>query len=325
MVDLRTWRGESFEQISDLWCRSAPRDPITAHRFRTLFVLDPSFDPDGLRLAFDGDVLVGASYAVRRALPLHGDDLEPESGWLLFHLVAPEHRSTGIGRRMLVEQLSWLREAGTRTTYFSSYTPNYFLPGLDPDAYPAGAALLRSAGFEVQYECVAMDRSLVDYEMPDQVRTHVDNLRSRGYDIRSAVDEDLIDLIVLARDEFNPDWGRAIREACSGGLPSECILIVRDPDGRLIGWAMHGTYENATDRFGPFGVLEDRRGTGIGRALLHLTLQHMRASGGHTAWFLWTEADSAAGHLYQKTGFQITRRFHVLRHTIPATDGKDPR
>ncbi|WP_143664135.1 GNAT family N-acetyltransferase, partial [Streptomyces murinus] len=87
----------------------------------------------------------------------------------------------------------------------------------------------------------------------------------------------------------------------------------REPGGRLVGWAMHGAYESAVERFGPFGVLEELRGTGLGKVLLHLVLARMRARGAHGAWFLWTGERSPAGHLYRAAGFETTRVFRVLR------------
>ena len=86
----------------------------------------------------------------------------------------------------------------------------------------------------------------------------------------------------------------------------------------MLGWAMHGTYENVLERFGPFGVLPESRGTGLGKVLLHLTLERMRALGAHSAWFLWTEETSAAGHLYLNTGFEITRTFTIMHAPIAA-------
>ena len=67
------------------------------------------------------------------------------------------------------------------------------------------------------------------------------------------------------------------------------------------------------ERFGPFGVLEEMRGTGLGKVLLHLVLERMRARRAHSAWFLWTGAETAAGVLYLRTGFDVTRTFTVLR------------
>jgi GNAT superfamily N-acetyltransferase len=79
-----------------------------------------------------------------------------------------------------------------------------------------------------------------------------------------------------------------------------------------VGFAVFGAYRGIGERFGPFGVDAGERGTGLGKILLHLTMARMRAEGLHTAWFLWGDEASPAGHLYRKTGYEVTRRFQVM-------------
>jgi GNAT superfamily N-acetyltransferase len=152
--------------IASAWTAAAPADPIGYQRFRDLFLLDRNFDPAGLKVAVDNGQVVGAAYAVRRLVAAAGDDLEPSAGWIPFFFVHPDHRGRGLGRSLLTAALDWLRSQGRTSAFFSSYTPNYFLPGLDTSRYPAALGLLESLGFERQYDAVAMDRSLVGYEIP---------------------------------------------------------------------------------------------------------------------------------------------------------------
>ncbi|GIH20045.1 GNAT family N-acetyltransferase [Rugosimonospora africana] len=298
--------------IAGAWTAAAPGDGITYDRFRDMFLLDRNFDAAGLFVAERDGRIVGAAYGVRRLIPADGADLETSSGWIPFFFVVPQARRQGLGARLVRAAMEWLATKGAKTAYFSSYTPNYFLPGLDAARYPAAAQLLASLGFTTQYECVAMDRSLNDYQLPERIGKRVATLQAEGWTFGSPSGDDLVDLIAIAGSRFNPDWGRGVREGVLGGQPLERIITVRDPDGLMLGWAMHGTYENVLERFGPFGVLPESRGTGLGEILLHLTLERMRALGAHSAWFLWTEKSSPAGHLYAKTGFAITRTFAVL-------------
>ncbi|MEU3861321.1 GNAT family N-acetyltransferase [Streptomyces sp. NPDC028722] len=310
---IRGFRPGDGPQVVEAWRRSAPADPISPDRFRSLVLLDANFDPEGLRVAVDGDRVVGVAYAVRRLTPVTGTDLEPEQGWIPFFFVAPAARGRGLGRRLLTDALDWLHGHGRTRVDFSSYTPNYHLPGLDAETYPEAAGLLGSLGFRTLYEAAAMDRSLVGYRFPQEVAARLDGLTARGYRFATPSDDDLVELVALAGNHFSPDWARAIRECLAAGTPLDRIVAVRDPSGRMVGWAMHGAYESADERFGPFGVLEEMRGTGIGRILLHLVLERMRARGAHGAWFLWTGERSPAGHLYRGTGFTTTRVFRVLR------------
>jgi len=319
-VTIRSFQVGDGPAIADGWTAAAPADPISYQRFRDLFLLDRNFDAAGLQVAVIDDQVVGAAYAVRRLIAVDADDLEPAAGWIPFFFVHPEYRRRGIGRWLLSTAMDWLRSHGRSEVFFSSYTPNYFLPGVDSARYPDAARLLADLGFERQYDAVAMDRGLVGYAIPDEVRKRIDALTAEGYSFGIPTDDELTALITIAGAEFNPDWARAIREGVVSGLPLERIVVARDPGRAILGWAMHGTYEGVIDRFGPFGVLPASRGTGLGKVLLHLTLERMVAAGAHSAWFLWTGEKSAAGQLYLKTGFDITRTFTILRAPLRPAD-----
>lgn len=315
---IRGFRTGDGAPLLDAWARSAPLDPLSPARFRTHVLLDANFDPEGLRVAVHDGQVVGAAYGVRRLTPLDGDDLEPDQGWLPFFFVTPEWRRQGLGRRLLAEVLDWLRGHGRRRVDFACYTPHYLLPGLDTAAYPDAERLLTGLGFRTLTTAAAMDRSLVGYAMPPEVRASIQQLTERGYRFGTPTDDELVELVHLAGTEFNPDWARALREGLSAGVPTDRVVTVRAPaadgtPGDLVGWAVHGAYQDTPERFGPFGVRPDQRGTGLGKALLHLVLSRMRAAGLHGAWFLWTGEHTPAGRLYRATGFTTTRVFHVLR------------
>lgn len=320
---IRTFRIGDGPPLAAAWTASAPADPIVYHRFRDLFLLDRNFDPAGLRVAVVDGQIAGAVYAVRRLIAADADDLERASGWIPFFFVHPIHRNRGIGRELLTSAMEWLRSQGRAEVFFSSYTPNYFLPGLDTARYPDAARLLTTLGFERRYDAAAMDRRLVGYEIPAEVRHRIDGLHAEGYRLGTPTGDELTTLIAMAGKAFNPDWARAIREAVVAGLPLHRIVVARDPAGHILGWAMHGTYEGVIERFGPFGVLPTSRGTGLGKVLLHLTLERMVAAGAHSAWFLWTGTESAAGQLYLKSGFDITRTFTIFRAPLRQTH-QDP-
>ena len=325
---IRSFQVGDGPAIAAAWAAAAPADPITYARFRDLFLLDRNFDPAGLQVAVINDEIVGAAYAVRRLIAVDADDLEPASGWIPFFFVHPDHRGRGLGRSLLSAAMEWLRSQGRTEAFFSSYTPNYFLPGLDSARYPSAARLLTGLGFVRQYDAVAMDRSLVGYAVPAEVRKRIEALTAEGYSFGTPSSDELTSLIGIAGRDFNPDWARAIRESVVAGLPLDRIVVARHPGrvpsrGAILGWAMHGTYEGVIDRFGPFGVLPASRGTGLGKVLLHLTVERMVAAGAHSAWFLWTGEKSAAGQLYLKTGFEITRTFTILRAPLLPADGKE--
>ncbi|NUW30542.1 GNAT family N-acetyltransferase [Nonomuraea sp. SMC257] len=324
--------------LVDAWNRAMPADPTTPGWFRDCVLLDPNFDPEGLRVAVtDAGEVAGCAYAVRRLTPpAPGTGLEPETGWIPFLFVAPEHRGGGLGRRLLDEVLAFLAGHGRTRVEFACYTPHYVLPGADPERYPAGCALLRQAGFETFSRPVAMDHGLAAYVTPDVVRALRERRESEGYRFRRPLDGELPELIRFAAEVFTPEWGEAIRRH---GNPARLLVAVRESGARegivgresgaregivgresgaregIVGFAAYGAYRGIAERFGPFGVDPAERGTGIGAILLHGAMTMMRAEGLHSSWFLWTGETGPAARLYAKAGYEVTRRFHVMRRT----------
>lgn len=73
---------------------------------------------------------------------------------------------------------------------------------------------------------------------------------------------------------FSPGWAEEFRKA-AGDWP--VTAFVAEEGGRAVGFACYDAA--ALGVFGPTGVAEDRRGQGVGRALLIACLADMRARG----------------------------------------------
>lgn len=315
MVTYRHYQSGDEVQIVTLWNDTLWKDPITAKRFRNLVLLDANFDPEGLRVAFDGEKLVGVVYAVRRLLPMYGTDLEPDNGWIPFFFVDEHYRKSGVGAKLMEDAIQFLKENGRKHVFFASYAPNYIMPGVDETAYPEAFQYLLAQGFSKLYSPIAMDRNIVDFKLTDDIKELVKQREEEGYTFTLAQDKDLYDVIKFANEKFNPDWGRAIREGVLQGLPMERILVARQGE-QVVGFCIYGGYEGVPDRFGPFGVDPEQQGKKLGKILLNLCLHQMKAESLHGAWFLWTGEKTTAGYLYKKTGFEITRTFHVMKKDI---------
>ncbi|MFG1942447.1 GNAT family N-acetyltransferase [Nonomuraea sp. NPDC048826] len=311
-VTVRPFAAGDERALVAAWNRGLPADPTTPGRLRDGVLLDPNFDPEGLRVAVVDGQVAGCAYGVRRLVPLApGTDLELGTGWIPFFFVTPEHRRQGMGRRLLEEALGFLAGHGRTTVEFASYTPGYVLPGVDPVLYPAAYRLLEQLGFRTVSTPVAMDRTLVGYATPDEVLKLRAAREREGYAFRTPGDGELPGLIRFAAGAFNPDWGEAIRRM---GGPERLIVATRE---RVVGFAAYGAYHGVRERFGPFGVDPGERGTGLGKILLHAAMTRMRAEGLHGAWFLWTGETGPAAGLYTGAGYEVTRRFHVMRRDQP--------
>lgn len=308
---LRAFRPADLDSLMAAFAASAPADAVTTERFSTNVLLDVNFQPDGLLVAeADGEV-VGAIYAV---VPLSDATPVPaEGGWITFFFVHPAWRNRGIGGELVARSVAWLKSQGAAWVCFSGYAPSYFLPGLDETLYPEAMRVLTKAGFAVQYAPVAMDWNLATYHTPAKVLRLQAQRHAEGYTFHRARYGDLPEVISFATEKLAPDWGQVIRESTIQHGRPERVLISRDSAGAVVGFATYASYGGIVERFGPFGVDEEQRGTGLGKILLHLTLTQMRSEGAHSAWFLWTGENSPAGQLYLTTGFSVTRIFNVMQ------------
>jgi len=297
--------------IIQLWNETLPLDPINEKRFRNQVLLDVNFDPNGLVVVEKENRLVGAALAITRKLPMDGVNLETDTGWISFFFVHPSLERTGIGIQLLERACEYIKSQGAHKAFFSSYAPNYFMPGIDEENYPKGYQLLQKMGFRRVYSPVAMHRTLIDYRYPPTVQQLKGLREKEGYSFGRVENGDFYELIQFAHKHFNPDWGRAIREGVLQGLDPSQIIVAKKQD-TVVGFAMYGGYEGIRERFGPFGVDEAEQGKGLGKILLHETLYSMKAQTILGAWFLWTSETSSAGYLYQKNGFQTFRKFHVM-------------
>lgn len=310
-----TYRGHSAGdaiRLADLTAVAMPRDAISADWFTHTVLLDPNFDPDGLIVAADADTgdALGFVYAVRAG---RGIGPAPDGGWITIGCVHPDARRQGIGTELLRRAKSFLAAKGAAWVNYAAYPLAYFVPGLDAEAYPDAARLFEKNGFGRLYTAAAMSIDLSSYAMPDEVRALRATRLAEGYNFGTATQDDLPETLTFASQRLAPDWGEAVRDSVLQHGRIDRVLVARHPDGHMVGFATYGAYRGLRERFGPYGVDESCRGTGLGKVLLHDTLTRMRAEGAQSAWFLWTGENSPAGHLYLRSGFEITRRFDVLR------------
>ena len=114
-----------------------------------------------------------------------------------------------------------------------------------------------------------------------------------GVRIRRAMAVDHQRILDFIRQRFSENWAQ---EADSGlsALPARCLIAVKDK--QILGFCCWDV--SALNYFGPIGVDEAARGTGIGSALLIRALEHMRDAGYGYAIIGWV---SDAAEFYRKT------------------------
>ncbi len=309
---VRPYRGADEAALLDLWNEALTHDRIDAARFRTQVLLDANFDPAGLLLAEVEGRLVGFLLSIVRQVPLFLQGLEPELAWITAFGVRPAWQRQGVGRQLFDAALSRLASQGRQRVLISPYTPNYFTPGVDVDAYPAAMAFLQGNGWQVTSTPISMQVDLNGFRVPAEIVAQEERLAGQGIAIRPVQAADLPALMPFIAQHFGWDWFRFAQEHLlqrfGPGSDEMCFLVaVRHQE--IVGYC-----QQRRERFGPFGVDPAQRGQGIGRLLLFRCLDTMLAKGFHCAWFLWTGRNAA--RLYELAGFRQVRQFAILQRAI---------
>jgi ribosomal protein S18 acetylase RimI-like enzyme len=311
-VAVRCYRGTDEAALLALWNEALTHDRIDAVRFRTQVLLDANFDPAGLLLAEVEGRPVGFVLSIARQVPLFLQGLEPDLAWITAFGVQPAWQRRGVGQKLFDAALERLARQGRGRVLISPYTPNYFTPGVDVDAYPVAMAFLQNRGWQVTSTPISMQADLNGLRIPAEILELEERLAADGIAVRPVEAADLPALMPFIARHFGWDWFRFAHEhllerfgPASDGM---CFLVAARGEEIL------GYCQQRRERFGPFGVDPAQRGQGIGRLLLFRCLDAMLARGFHCAWFLWTGRNVA--RLYELAGFRQVRQFAIVQRAL---------
>ena len=311
-IAIRPFRGADEPALIRLWNASMTHDPLAAAVFRTRVLLDPNFQPEGLLVAEAGGHLVGFVLSLIRQVPLFLQGLEPERGWITAFGIHPDWRRQKIGSRLFAAALARFAATGRQQVEIAPYTPNYFIPGVDIDAYAPALHFLECQGWQTVSTPISMRAELTGFQLPAEIIAIEQALAAQNIAIRPVTAADLPALMSFIADKFGWDWYRFAQEYLltifGAGADDICFLVAVQGE-RIVGYC-----QQRRERFGPFGVDPALRSQGIGRVLLCRCLAEMRAKSFHCAWFLWTGRDAA--RLYERAGFHTVRRFAVMRYQV---------
>ncbi|MFL5498287.1 MAG: GNAT family N-acetyltransferase [Gemmatimonadaceae bacterium] len=129
-------------------------------------------------------------------------------------------------------------------------------------------------------------------------------------------------LLVRTHHEFDPERFIAARPGTAQGYGSflgtqldepDIIVLVAELEGKVIGYTYAGIedYDYMSLR-GPAGALydivvdPDHRGRGVGRRLLHATLEALKVRGAPRVVLSTAERNEPAQRLFEKAGFRRT-------------------
>lgn len=328
-VTVRPCEGADIDPLLRAWQESLPWDAITRDALETRVLLDQNYERESVLVAATADrpgEIAGFAVCFVLHKPIEKVGHREDTGYVSAFGVVPQGGQSGhhcwsggeeeIGGALLKAAEEFFRARGRRQMVLSPYTPNYFVPGLDKDRYPALLAFLQRNGFAEYSEALAADALIARFSISPEVLGKERELAESGIEIRPYRRSDLVDYLQFQRDLMPGPWVEDARhyllELAHGRFPEDAIWLAVDGErgGRIIGFCMHDR-----EHFGPFGVSDEYQGRGIGTVLLSRTLERMRMRGCHSAWVLWTGERALKG-VYGRLGFSLTRRFAILKKAL---------
>lgn len=305
-VLIRRFRPEDQDALLSIWAESLWRDPISPDRFRTMVLLDPNLDPDGLLVAEADGRPVGMLVGLVQRTPTENAFLH-DKAYITTLFVAPEHQRQGIGGRLLDAALTWFRSQGKKMVLVSPYpyTRHYFCPGVDVDAYASGYQFLLKHGFEAYTRAAWMSTKLLDFRVTPEVKAIEAKLATKGVRVQPYAPQYLMGLLAFLNETFPGDWPALIRERVERRVDDDETWIALEGE-RVIGYAQ---FEQ--ERFGPFGVSDACRGRKIGTVLFYRIVERMKAKGRKSLWLAWTGGD--AQRFYERHGLVVDRDQAIMR------------
>lgn len=301
------------KQIIQLWNDTMAADLIDENRFIKLVLCDENFNPELVLLYIDEGEVLGFILGTKRMVPYMERGLEPDRGFISLLFVKRDYQHQGIGTKLMEEVEKRMVDKGAKNITAAAYSPNYFFPGVDEEAYPHGVEFFKKLGYKVTGEAVSMHRTLFDYRYPEVVKQKRDEYIKKGYSIQSFSYEYSLELLEFLLDNFGSGWKRNAYLAILNHAAHDTIKICLDENKRIVGYCQRAIDDNPA-RFGPFGVREDLRSGGMGSILFHDMLHDMLSKGIYHVYFLWTHGD--AQRFYERQGMRPYRSYQLIKKNI---------
>jgi mycothiol synthase len=313
-MKIRSYEGRDEQELLEVWYLAMPNDRISEGLFRTQVLLDPNFHPANLPVAIKDGRVVGFILSLTRQVPLFLQGLEPDEAWITAFGIHPDYRRQRVGTALFEHVIAKFTDDNRKTLDISPYVPNYFVPGIDTQAYPETIAFLENKmGFKALYHAISMGANLTDFQIPQELKDKIQKSeQDDDLTIRPISSSDIPDLMPFLIEHFGWDWFRHAQSYLLeyfGDSPHRISFLVARLKGEVVGFC-----QQKNERFGPFGVREDCRGKGIGRMLLFTCLEMMNAKHVYFSYFLWT--DENAARLYSIAGFERRRKFAIMRKVL---------
>jgi GNAT superfamily N-acetyltransferase len=307
-VQIRPYRAADERAVQVLWNTCLARDEISLTIFRRKVILDPNFDERGCFVAEVNGSIIGFLLSIRRRYPYNDLGLEQGKGWITAFFVAPAWQRRGVASDLLARAEDFLVRVGVHEVFVSDYTPNYFIPGVDLDAYNNGYLFLRARGFKKVQNVYSMGRSLMDFRIPAETEEVFHKMRDAGYVFTTFEPSLTLKVLEFLRQHHPGDLFRVALERLTENPECDEIFIALKND-QVVGFSHF-----MDERFGPFRIHPDDYGRGLGPLLYYYTVDHMRQKGKRNLWLAWTTG--RAKDFYSRVGLKVLRRHVIMKKDL---------
>ena len=340
---IRQMRPEDLRAVIRLWnaCVEAGEVlyyPMTEEYFQRKFRDNPGDEPEHLLIAECEDRVVGFLHGVA---PGTFAGAKAGCAYLTVLLVDADHRSRGIGRRLLEVFQELMVRRGAETLYISSLNPvnlDWRIPGTPghdhnnmpgADAGCAGYPFLERCGFTVRYQEVAMYMDLSGWTISPDVTAIRARLRGEGietgpYDAAWNCGYDRMcdsvgsdywrDVLRTEIEAWKTGKPNADPRFWADGIPPRGprTLLTAVQQGQIVGFT--GPVDLQKSGRGWFtGICTDAscERKGIATVLFNLLMEAFVREGARFST-LFTGLDNHARKVYERAGMRPVRQFNLM-------------
>lgn len=301
------------DQVIELWNRTLVMDTITKSKFRKQVLFDDNFDANLCFVGVEDEKVIGFLLATKRKFPYLERGLEPAKGWINLMFVDENYQRIGIGTELVNRAEKALAEMGVTTIVLGAYSPNYFFPGIDKDAYTKAIQFFEKMGYYAGEESYSMCKDLHNYYMDKDARMKLERVKSEGFLLINFKYEYALELLEFAKNEFGGGWKRNLLMSMQNNTAEDCVLIVLDAQRKIVGFCMRMIDGNPM-RFGPIGISAGVRSSGIGGVLFDLMQLEMKKRGIYHLYFVST--DKPGRRFYERHGVSVFRTYVAYQKKI---------
>ncbi len=304
MVEYKNYNQTYENAVIDLWNECCFFDPIDIVKFRRQAIFDDNFDEELCLVALDGDKLVGFILGTHRKFPYLERGLEPEKGWINVLFVKEGYRRQKIASKLYDEIEAKLVKKGVKDIVVGAYSPSYFFAGIDTNNYESAKCFFESKGYKSGAMHYSMGMDLHGFVLSEYILNKKKQAEEKGYKFVNFNYRYALDLLTFMKDEFGGGWKRNSLLLMRNNTACDCIILVLDKNDKICGAVLRAIDDNPM-RFGPVGVAESERNSGIGGILLNLQMYEMTKRGVYRMYFMTTEENGR--RYYEKNGLSVIR------------------